>query len=299
MKQKPNDENSSVKQALLDLKAAGGNAEAISTLLGQISQDRGLLQDADELFKSHQYPEHSLDWFRLQGNIEFPRFLSPNAVTVLIAICQNMQTDNLLQVSYRDLIDITHITSLKAVQPAMRELVQNGCIVEVMKAVGRKPAVYMVNPEIATVGKKKPHLTYQFWKKVRESLLEYETPDPGDDAGTGKNKTTDWNEYPKSSIRDKWITLTKERTYSKGTEKWKEDARFLSYNKIKMLDAKKKPTAKEPTECSGIGTPSESTPQSGCGSRIIHFEQISQSKRERKDEPDAYLEDDDISRLPF
>lgn len=292
MKKKPNEENSSVKQALLDLKDAGGNAETIDLLLSQVEQDKDLLGRADKLFKGHHYPEHSLDWFKLQGNIEFPRFLSPNAVTVLIAMCQNMNTNNLLQVSRRDLIDITHITSLKAIQPAMGELVQSGCITEITRASGRRPSVFMINPEIASLGKKNPHLTYFFWKKVRETFLGHETPDVNDE--TGNDKATNWNEYPKSPIRDKWISLTEERTYSKGTETWKDGSHFSCYNKIKKLESKKASEIKKSLKCNDSKGTSESTGQPRCGSRILQFSKINRAARKRKAEPTARLDEDGL-----
>lgn len=297
MKDKPNNENSTVKQVLLDLKASGGDAEAIDLLISQIEQDHTLRGNADKLFQSHQYPEHSLNWFKLQGDIEFPRFLSPNAMTILIAMCQNMQTDNLLQVSRRDLIDITHLTSLKAVQPALKELVQNGCITEVIEASGRRSAVYMVNPEIATVGKKKPHLTYLFWKKVRNSLLQHEDADDEEELENGKN--IDWNDYPKSPIRDRWVSLTKDRTYSKGTEYWNEGSHGIRYNKIKKLDANEKA---ETAEFSGNAHKEpcpESTESYNCGSQIIQFTKTTASKKKLKAAPDTCLEEDELGWLPF
>lgn len=291
MKKKPNEENSSVKQALLDLKDVGGNAEAIDILLKQVEQDKELLERADKLFQGHQYPEHSLNWIKLQGDVEFTRFLSPNAVTVLIAMCQNMNTDNLLQISRRDLIDITHITSLKAVQPAMSELVQNGCITEVIKASGRKSAVYMINPEISTIGKKKPHLTYLFWEKVRESLPEHEPSDNKDK--TVNYITRNGKDYPKSPILDKWISLTKERTYSKGTEKWKDTSYFICYNKIKKLESKKASEIKKSLECNDRKeSNSGSLEQPEHDSRIIQFNKTNRSARKRKAEPTACLEKD-------
>lgn len=290
MRDKPNNENSTVKQVLLDLKASGGDAEAIDLLISQIEQDHTLRENADKLFQSHQYPEHSLNWFKLQGDIEFPRFLSPNAMTILIAMCQNMQTDNLLQVSRRDLIDITHLTSLKAVQPALKELVQNGCITEVIEASGRRSAVYMVNPEIATVGKKKPHLTYLFWKKVRNSLLQYEAPDDEDE------KNIDWNDYPKSPIRNRWVSLTKDKTYSKGTESWKEGAHGIRYNKIRKLEAKGESVAKTSLDHVSKESCTESHSRE---SRIIQFTKTTASKKKLKAAPDTCLEEDELSWLPF
>ena len=201
-----------------------------------------------------------------------------------------MQTDNLLQVSRRDLIDITHLTSLKAVQPALKELVQNGCITEVIEASGRRSAVYMINPEIATVGKKKPHLTYIFWKKVKNSLLQHEDADDEDE------KNIDWNDYPKSPIRDRWVSLTKDRTYSKGTESWKEGAHSIRYNKIRKLEAKGESVAKTSLDHVSKESCTESHSRE---SRIIQFTKTTASKKKLKAATDTCLEEYELSWLPF
>lgn len=297
---KPNKENSAIKQALLDLKKAGGTAECIDILIRQIEQDNDLLKNADELFKSHRYPDSSLDWFKLHSDIEFARFLSTNALMVLIAMCQNMNHGNLLQVSYRDLAAITHITSLKAIRPALQELENCGCVTVRINGTTRRSTVYMINPEIATVGTETKGLTYIFWKIVRENCIAA-GKDREDDTDYGepqKNKEINWNEYPESSIRDTWESLTKERTYSKGLDRLEVESQKIYFGKINEPKIKKKTKAKSlPKNTDNKQSYPVNTGQQETNSRIISLEDAKKSREKIRSE--ACLEDDDISKLPF
>lgn len=223
--QNPNKEHSSVKQALLDLKASGGDAECIDFLINQIGTNPEIRGNADKLFKSHLYPDKTLNWFKLHNDIEFTRFLSPNALMILIAMCQNMRHGNLIQVNYKDLLTITHISSPKAIKPALQELENCGCITVRIKGTTRRSTVYMVNPEIATVGTNSSGLAYIYWKYVSEN-------NAGSHSYQMQNNSTIWNDYPASPILDKWIQLVQDRTYSKGNDTLEEDSNKVYFNKI-------------------------------------------------------------------
>lgn len=294
MKTKPNDENSSVKQALLDLKSSGGDANAIDILLKGIEQNEALRREADKLFQSHQYPEHSLNWCRLQGNVEFTRFLSPNAVVILITMCQNMHTNNLIQVSCRDLIEITHISSSKAILAAIMELLQNGCITEMIEASGRRPAIYMVNPDIATVGKKIPSLKSLFWNKVYDFCHPDEKPKKTVDVKMTRMK--DGREYPDSSILTTWLFLTNQRSYHKGAEYWKDDSENTRFSKINISAQREKSQVKEQAKTDGNEkTDSNGTARQKNTSNIISF---SKGKKTKEAIPEPCLGEGD-EPLPF
>jgi len=298
--QKPNKENSGIKQALLDLKKAGGFTDCIDSLLKQIELDNDMLKSADELFRSHRYPDSSLDWFKLHSDIEFTRFLSPNALMILIVMCQNMRHGNLLQASYRDLSAITHITSLKAIRPALCELENCGCVTVRIRGTTRRSTVYMINPEIATVGTDTKGLTYIFWKIVRENCIAT-GKDKEDDRDYGepkKNGEINWDKYPESSIRDNWESLTKERTYSKGLDKLEVGSQKIYFSKINEPKIKKETKAKRlPENMDNKKSSSVNTGQQESSTGIISLENVRKSRE--KTEPEACLEDDDISKLPF
>lgn len=209
---KPNKDNSSIRQALLDLKSAGGDADAIAILINQIDNNKQLLEDAEALFNSHQHPEHSLKWCKLQGDIEFSRFLSANAIIILVAMCQNMNHWNLIQISQRTIMEITALKSLKSVGPALQELIDTGCITIQIDGTTRRATVYMVNPEIAVVGSKIPNFKDTFWRVADNR------PVPDDE------------DYVTPHSR--WNSLTAERTYSKGRDFLEVGSKKFSFSKI-------------------------------------------------------------------
>lgn len=235
----PNEEHSSIKQALLDLKASGGDANAIDILIRQIGVQKNILADADELFRKRMYPNSVLKWLKLHSDIEFTRFLSPNALMILIVMCQNMLHGNLLQINYRELMEITNIKSIKYIKPALDELIHTGCIMVRIPGTTRRSAVYMINPEIATIGKDSPGLTYIFWKQVRQYNIE-KGIDKENEEEIEKNFEIDLLKKPESSTLTNWEKLTKERTYSKGTDHLEEDSHKVFFGKINEPKIKRK-----------------------------------------------------------
>lgn len=251
-------------------------------------------EDADKLFQSHQYPEHSLNWCKLQGDIEFTRFLSPNAVVILITMCQNMHTNNLIQISCRNLIEITHISSPKAIQSAIMELLQNGCITEMIKSSGCRPAIYMVNPDIATVGKKMPPLKKLFWSKVKDYCRTHK--DPKKNTDVKKNKKKKDSEYPENYILAQWLILTKQRSYHKGAEYRKDDSGNIRFGKVNISEHDKTSTVEEQAKADEKEKAnSKNKVQRKKTSNIISFPK---GKRTKEAIPDSWLADGD-EPLPF
>lgn len=208
----------SIMQALEDLKSSGGDVEAVNKLIGQLEENKELQEIVEKIFRNRLYPDKSLTWLKLRGDVEFSRFLSPNAVTVLIAMCQNMRHGNLLQISQRKIMEITSISSPKAVVKALEELISYGAIAVRLKGTSHRPPVYMINPVIATVGTENKKLEFVFW----------EYSDRSDKVAAGYKNP-----------RDKWKTLTKFRTYSKGYDKLEEGTGTVYFNKINEPNIRK------------------------------------------------------------
>ena len=240
---KPNQNNSSIMQALLDLKSSGGDANAIDILLLQLENNNMILENAEELFESHLHPEHSLKWCKLQCNVEFSRFLSVNAVTILTAMLQNMNHWNNIQISYRDIIQITALNSLKSIKPALKELIDKGCIAVQDKGTTKRPTVYMVNPEIATLGKPIANHKDMFWRLVRN------------------NVESDGGEKPDPHAL--WDELTSKRTYAKGNDSLiSHSDKKITFGKINEIKEKVKYTENggEPQPKRKRGRPKKSQP---------------------------------------
>jgi len=230
---KPNPENSSIIQSLLDIKASGASAHLVDELLEILRTNKKILGDADELFRSHQYPSRALDWCKVQNNVEFSRFLSPKATAVLTAMYQNMWHGNLIQLSHRDIIRIAKIGSLSSVKVALDELTDNGCIAIKIPGTTRRPTVYMVNPLIATIGSKLPHLEEQFWMLTGTKYYY-------DKKGDGLRKRI------RSTIQIRWQELTASRTYSKGRETLEVNDQKITFHKINEAPITDKKLRKKP-----------------------------------------------------
>lgn len=216
-------------QLLEDLKRSGGNKDAVTKLIQQLKEDRELEEIVEKRFRERLYPDKSLTWSKLQCEIEFSRFLSPNAVTILTMMCQNMRHGNLLQISQRKIAEICSVTSPKAVVKALNELIECGCIAVRIEGNTRRASIYMVNPEISTIGKPIRKLGFIFWKYADKSETE----------GEGYKNP-----------KDKWKELTATRTYSKGYDKQEEGTRIVYFNKINEPNLKKNKKVKTPEESS-------------------------------------------------
>lgn len=229
MKNKINAKKTSIMQALEDLKRSGGNKEAVNILIQQLKEDGELEKIVEKRFRERLYPDKSLTWSKLQCDIEFTRFLSPNAVTILTMMCQNMRHGNLLQISQRKISEITSVTSPKAVVKALNELIACGCIAVRIEGNTRRAPVYMVNPEIATIGTENKKLGFVFWHFADKSETE----------GEGYRNP-----------KDEWKKLTAARTYSQGNDKQEEGTRIVFFNKINEPNLKKQKKVKNPEESS-------------------------------------------------
>lgn len=202
---KPNPDNSSIMQALLDIKAAGGSFTTINDLLMFLENDPNLLKEAELRFHRHQYPQRSITFTKVSNKVEFSRFLSYNALTILTALYQNMWHGNMIQIRRKDIVKITSISSFRPIKDAFEELINKGCIAVAVPGTTRRPTVYMVNPEIATVGRDDSSLRRTFWAYTG---TDYSNP-----------------KHPVNSDPHKeWKRLTSERTYSKNRTSMETDA---------------------------------------------------------------------------
>lgn len=228
-KNKENAKKTSIMQAMEDLKRSGGNKDAVNILIQQMTEDEELQEIVEKRFRERLYPDKSLKWSKLQCEVEFSRFLSPNAVTILMMMCQNMRHGNLLQISQRKIAEICSVTSPKAVVKALNELIECGCIAVRIEGNTRRAPIYMVNPEISTIGTPIKKLGFIFWQYADKSETE----------GEGYK-----------SPKDKWKNLTENRTYSKGYDKQEEGTRTVYFNKINEPNLKKKKKVKTSEESS-------------------------------------------------
>lgn len=158
--------NSSVYQALLDLKKVGVQIDMDSFNATQ-------LREADELFNRHQYPDRHLTFNRVQ-NIQTNSklyLLPPNEQAILVAMIGSMSQANLIQVSVESLAELTGI-SMRSVKTLLRNLISHGFIAVHQNSKKNSPRIYMVNPDLAKSGK---GASENYFKKLAgKTYKEYE-----------------------------------------------------------------------------------------------------------------------------
>lgn len=215
-------ECSSIKQTLLDMKSAGFDSTALDRLIDDFEHEPEKAKEAEKLYSSHEYPQHSIVFVKITNRVGFFRFLSAKALTILNAMCCTMNTRNLIQITQDDLLNITNIGNKKTIGEALRELQEKGVIAIKIKGSTRRGTVYMVNPQIATCGADRPGLEKIFWKLTGTIY----------DANKVKNH---------SKPHETWKKIIKDRTYSIGYGKQDTtdgEVRFGRINEPK-IDTKK------------------------------------------------------------
>lgn len=215
---------SSCRQALLDLKTAGFPNDLIDQLIDFANINQEALENADKAFQEHQYPQHSIKFVKMSNETEFCKYIGAPATAILTAMCQNMRVGNKIQLSQADLINITGIGNKKTVSKALGELMEKGYIVLVIDGSTRRSPIYMVNPQIATVGRGDGHLQQQFWKLSGTEFSLDKKP-------------------VKSMPHQRWEINTSKRTYSLGYDRQDTDDGYILFNKINPPEIETTPSA--------------------------------------------------------
>lgn len=146
-----NPNNSSVIQLLIDLEKFGFDT---ASLKHQIEKDPHRLREVEDYFESHMYPDKALTWTRLTRYESFRALLelSDAALRLSILMIQIAAQSGLVSLSTRAISTQLHMSN-RDVQKAISELISHAIIAIVRPAQGRKAAVWMINPDLATCGK--------------------------------------------------------------------------------------------------------------------------------------------------
>lgn len=214
----------SIEQALIDLKKAGGSSSYIDYLLDELKSSKELLEQSEELFHSHLYPDKSINWFKHYNSYEFERILNPYEFKILTLMAKNMNISNLIQISQNDLKAITGLNK-RTISDSLKNLIDNGYIAIKLLGNSRNANVYMVNPLFATVGTGNQELlTNEFWKL---------TGDIYDNTG--------YKVIEKSLPHFRFNNISKEQTYSRGHNRQETTDGIIYFNKINPPKNKKSP----------------------------------------------------------
>lgn len=212
----------SIEQALIDLKKAGGSSSYIDYLLDELKDSKEILNQAEELFRGHLYPDKSINWYKNYNNFEFERVLNPYEFAILTGMAKNMNISNLIQVSQNDLKIITNFNK-RTISDSLKSLIDNGYIAIKLLGNSRNANVYMINPLFATVGTGNQKLLLnEFWKL---------TGDIYDKSG--------YQVIERSLPHFRFSNTHKEQTYSRGHNRQETTDGIIYFNKINPPKNKK------------------------------------------------------------
>lgn len=165
-----NELNSSIKQALLDLEKVAtvdANPEAtkvlkaVKTLLKLLDRYGSVINEADKIFNQHRYNDKKLHFAKVKNykkqQIIFN--LTARESQILFYMITFMSQANSIMIRQTELArDLK--SSKRDIVTALKGLEEKCCIVKV-KQEKNMGTIYMVNPDIATVGKHECYSTYQ------------------------------------------------------------------------------------------------------------------------------------------
>ena len=159
---KKNPDNSSVLQCLLDIEKVAKisdspNAPDVLKALAELRKalTKDIIAKADETYEAHRYNNAKITFAKTANFKEnqAETKLSANACKILLHGIQLMSQDNCFLINQENLTKILNMAK-KTVNDGIRELVEKGCMTKICTLKQQKPSgtVYMINPEIASVG---------------------------------------------------------------------------------------------------------------------------------------------------
>lgn len=230
-KKKPNPSNSSIIQALLDLKTALERCDMhltdIDDILLECQKENSVLQKtADQIQHSHKYPDKSIEFFQSLRYDQCPeRFELTHQETVLLDLMERIQDPitGCVTVKKGTFAQALHYTDgeRRNLQKYLDHLTELGFLTCIYRQTNKKPGEYKINQSISWVGKrnkKKSHInikgfTPQFsigkatiladdgGKTDSRTLIEYKEADAGQSTDSqGKTSSTESSQDSASQI---------------------------------------------------------------------------------------------------
>lgn len=177
---------------------------AANTLLQYMDLHNDVRDKMSRLMRSHEYPNKSITFSRMNQCGQYVSHISITAMAVLYAMIDIMPTNNQVMLTLQDVMDyVSSIGNRTTARKAVDELLAAGCIAVARKGGTQMGTVYMINPLIATVGTEKPYLQYLFWQY------------------TGDTTDSDGNTVH-SAAHNRWIDINRDCTYAVANCRLKE-----------------------------------------------------------------------------
>ncbi len=174
-KQNPN--SSTFVQVLLDAKVVAEEenlsvlASLITQILAFIQGKNSLISKVDTLFKRHNYPTNHIVFAKVKNikSNEIIRYLSPTACKILLIAISGMCEFNNVELKKDTICDMFNVPR-RTFSDAIKELEEYGCITCILRRNKEHGNIYMVNSEIAEIGKGIPFSVYK--NETPETCLE-------------------------------------------------------------------------------------------------------------------------------
>lgn len=157
-----NPNNSTLIQSLLEIMchddASDDIIKAAQDLYNLLKADDTLTKKIDTIVRLKDYADDKISFAKVgQFNTTGRKYklLTANDVMVLDCMISCMSQHNKITLHINDFTDLLPLSRRKIID-CIKSLISKGFIVVLQPAINRKsiPAVYMINPDIATCGKK-------------------------------------------------------------------------------------------------------------------------------------------------
>lgn len=185
-------------------------------------QNKKKLKEVDEKFYSHIYPNKNLKWTKNYIKIELHKNINSNSFMIFNAISNLINKNNLIQISQKEIIEITNIKDLKTISKNFNELIEKGFITIKLKGNTKRNTIYMINPELVTIGTgNQEKLKKEFWEL------------------TGSKYKLNTLENP-SKIHFNWLNMIENENYIIGYDKIQIDDKIIHFNKLSKKEKSSK-----------------------------------------------------------
>lgn len=157
-----NPNNSTLIQSLLEIMchddASDDTIKAAQNLYNLLKADDTLTKKIDTIVKLKDYADDKISFAKVsQFNTAGRKYklLTANDLMVLDCMIACMSQHNKITLHIDDFTDLLPLSRRKIID-CIKSLISKGFVVVIQPAINRKsiPAVYMVNPDISTCGKK-------------------------------------------------------------------------------------------------------------------------------------------------
>lgn len=183
-------------------------------------KNREKLKEVDKKFYSHIYPNKNLKWSKHYIKIELHKNIKSNSFMIFNAISNLINKNNLVQISQKEIKEITNVKDLKTISKSINELIEKGFITIKLQGNKQRNTIYMINPELVTIGTGNQNkLKKEFWEI------------------TGSKYKLNILEAP-SKIHINWLNMLENQNFIIGYDKIQIDDKIISFNKISVKTKK-------------------------------------------------------------